>query len=140
LNTAISSMMILVNKLCEQEKIGQDTFAGLLKVLSPFAPFLSEELWLTLGEKESIFKQTWPEYNADLARDENIKLIVQVNGKLRDTIEVSADISEEDAKNTALESEKVQKWIEGKEVLKVIFAKGKIVSIVVKEESRLVGM
>jgi leucyl-tRNA synthetase len=132
LNTAIAAMMILTNKLSEQEKISFDTFAMLLQILAPFAPFLSEELWSQLGNTESVFKSAWPEYNAELARDETIQLIVQVNGKLRDTLEVLADISEEEAKKLALKSEKIQKWIEGKEVVKVIFVKGKLVSIVVK--------
>lgn len=132
LNTAVSAMMILVNKFCEQEKISRAAYENLLKILSPFAPFLCEEIWHELGNKENISKQAWPVFDAALAVDDTIQLSVQINGKLRDTIEVSVDISEEEAKKLAFESEKVQKWVEGKEVLKVIYVKGRLVSVVTK--------
>ena len=93
---------------------------------------MCEEIWNELGNKENISKQVWPVFDAGLAVDDMIQLNVQVNGKIRDTLEVGADISEEEAKKLAFESEKVQKWIEGKEVLKVIYVKGRLVSIVVK--------
>ena len=132
LNTAVSAMMIMVNKFCEQEKISRDSFISFLKILSPFAPFISEELFAILDNKENISKQTWPTFNPELATDDTIQLNIQVNGKIRDTIEVGVDISEEEAKKLVFASEKVQKWVEGKEVLKVIYVKGRLVSIVVK--------
>ncbi|MDP2737061.1 MAG: hypothetical protein Q8O59_04790, partial [bacterium] len=79
----------------------------------------------------SIFKQVWPKFNPDLVKDEKISLVVQVNGKVRENIEVLADISEEEAKKIALASEKIKKWLEGKEVKKVIFVKGKLINIVI---------
>ena len=90
-----------------------------------------EELWEKLGHKESIFKEKWPEYDAKLAKDEEIEMVVQINGKVRDKFKVSVDISEEEAKKMALESAKVKKWLDGKEPKKVVFVKGKLVSIVV---------
>ncbi len=131
-NTAISSMMILVNNIEKQEIIAKDDFSMLLVILAPFAPHLTEELWSELGNKESIFKEKWPEYDKKLIKDETINLIVQVNGKLRDTIVAPANISEDKAKTMAMESEKIKKWTEEKEIIKVIFVKGKLINIVIK--------
>ncbi|MFA4941067.1 MAG: class I tRNA ligase family protein, partial [Patescibacteria group bacterium] len=132
LNTAVSTMMILANKMEESEKISLDSYQAFLKILSPFAPHLAEELWHELGYKKSIFLEKWPEYNKKFIIDETINLVVQINGKLRDTIAVPADISEEEAKKEALASEKVKKWLEEQEIVKVIFVKGKLINIVVK--------
>ncbi|MCX6779079.1 MAG: class I tRNA ligase family protein, partial [Candidatus Magasanikbacteria bacterium] len=97
----------------------------------PFTPHLAEEIWEALGEKKSIFVNVWPEFNAELAKDITITLAVQVNGKLRETIDVAAEITEVEAKKTALASEKIQKWLEGKEPKKIIFVPGKLINIVV---------
>ncbi|MFH1255244.1 MAG: leucine--tRNA ligase [bacterium] len=129
-NTAISQMMIFANE--SEKEISKSDFENFLIILSPFAPHLCEELWSELGNKESIFKQKWPECDKNLIKDETINLVVQVNGKLRDNLEVSADISEEEAKKNAMESEKIKKWIDGKEILKVIFVKGRLVNIVLR--------
>lgn len=129
-NTAISSMMELVNEMNKVDNISKDEFALLVRLLSPFAPHISEELWSDLGNKNSIFESVWPAYDVELAKDTEIVLAVQINGKLRDTLTVSADIGEEEAKATALNSEKVQKWLEGKTPKKVIYVKGKLISIV----------
>jgi len=148
-NTAISQLMILRNSFYEIEEkqpilnksyiepirgrcIKKSDFEKFVIILSPFAPHLAEELWSQLGHKESIFKQSWPVYDKNLVKDETINLVIQVNSKVRDMIKVSADISEEEAKKIALASEKIKKWLEGKEVIKVIFVKGKLVNIVVK--------
>ncbi|MFA5360216.1 MAG: leucine--tRNA ligase [Patescibacteria group bacterium] len=130
-NTAIAQMMIFVNFAVKFNELPRGVFENFLKLLAPFAPHLAEELWFGLGNEESIFKQAWPKYNPALVKDETINLVIQVNGKIRDTIEVSSDISEEEAKKIALESEKVKKWLEGKEIKKVIFVKGKLVNIVI---------
>lgn len=132
LNTAVSAMMILVNKLNEQEKISKNNFENLLKILSPFAPHLSEELWEELGNKQSIFKEVWPEFNKDLIKDEIINLVIQVNGKLRATIEVPVDISEKEAIELAKNNEKIQNWIKDKKIVKAIFVKGRLVNIVLR--------
>ncbi|MDD5032313.1 MAG: class I tRNA ligase family protein, partial [Patescibacteria group bacterium] len=132
LNTAVSTMMILANEMEKSEKIDIIHYSLFIILLSPFAPHLAEELWAGLGHKESVFKQVWPEYDKKLIKDETINLVVQVNGKLRETISVAADISEKEAKEEAMKSEKIKKWLEGKEIVKVIFVKGRLINIVVK--------
>jgi len=131
-NTAVSQMMIFMNFAGKFDALPRPAMEKFLIILAPFAPHLSEELWSELGHKKSIFKEAWPEYNPELVKDEVINLVIQVNSRVRETMEVSADISEEEAKKIALESEKIKKWIEGKEVVKIIFVKGKLINIVVK--------
>ena len=130
-NTAISQMMIFINFASKFEAIPRAAAEKFLILLWPFVPHLAEELWEKLGHKESIFKEKWPEYDKKMIIDEKINLVVQVNGKVRETIEVSADISENEAKKIALESENIKKWLEDKEVKKVIFVKGKLINIVI---------
>lgn len=129
-NTAIAKLMILVNKIYE-EGCSNNEFGSFLVLLSPFAPHIAEELWEKLGHKESIFKEKWPKYDPKLIKDETIKLVVQINGKVRDTIETSADISEEEAKKLAMQSAKVKKIIGDKEIKKTIFVKGKLINMVI---------
>ncbi len=130
-NTAISQMMILVNEMIKEEKLFLTHYSLFLQLLSPFAPHIAEELWSELGNKESIFKFDWPKYDPALIQDEKITIAVQVNGKLRDTFDIPVDMSEEEIKKLTLSSEKVQKWLEGKEPKKVIYVKGRLVSVVV---------
>ena len=148
-NTAISQMMIFLNSFYKTydydykkggAQITRETdgflrgsdFKKFLKLLAPFAPFMAEELWLRLENKKSIFKQKWPEYNPELIKDEIINLAIQINGKFRGTIEVEADISEDEAKNIALENEKIIKWIENKKIIKTIFIKGRLINFIMK--------
>ena len=131
-NTAISALMILVNKLSDQSEIETADFSMLLLILAPFAPHLAEELWEEKISGESIFAQPWPKFDPTLAKDEVLNLVIQINGKLRDTLETSPEINEEEAKSLALASEKIKPWIEGKEIEKIIFVKGRLVNIVVK--------
>lgn len=130
-NTAISQMMILANEISKEEKVPQIEFLTFIKLLAPFAPHLAEEIWKTFGGKGSIFQSSWPEYEAALAKDKTITLAVQINGKVRDEIIVDAEIGETEAKKLALSSEKVQKWLENKEPKKVIYVKGRLISIVI---------
>jgi leucyl-tRNA synthetase len=130
-NTCISSLMILFNSI-EEKGIGQDDFAKFIQILAPFAPHLSEEIWRDkLGNIESIFKSAWPQYDPELIKDDMINLVVQINGKLRATIEVVANIPEDEAKKLALENENIKKWLESKEIKKVIFVPGKLLNIVI---------
>jgi len=131
-NTAISEMMILVNYLVKFDVLPKPAFEMFVKILAPFAPHMCEEIWQKFGHSESIFKESWPEYILDLTKDAKIELIAQINGKVRAKIEADANISEEDAKKTVMEDEKIKKWLEGKEIVKVIFVKGKLVNIVIK--------
>jgi leucyl-tRNA synthetase len=100
--------------------------------MAPFAPYLAHELWEMLGERESLLHAPWPKYEPGLAREEEIEIPVQVNGKLRSRIVVSADASEEDVRQRALADEKVQSFIAGKQVVKIIIVPGKLVNIVVR--------
>jgi len=150
-NTAISALMILVNQLtlnsekksqisngAGNKQLAKNYLKTLLLLLAPFAPHLSEELWqnfIIRGSKfeikNSIHGQSWPKYDQKLIKEKIISLIVQVNGRVRDKIEVEFDISEEKAKILALSRDKVQKWITGKEIKKVVFVKEKLINIVV---------
>ncbi len=147
-NTAISAMMILVNEMEKTQNIGVEDYKLLLLILSPFAPHICEELWgqivkskkacpeLAEGSKVksngSIFIEKWPIYDPELAKDETVDLIIQINGKMRDKVEVSSNISEDETKNLALAREKVQEWTKGKKIMKVVFVKGRLVNVVVK--------
>ena len=130
-NTAVSAMMIFVNE-AQAEGLAKDELEKFLIILAPFAPHMTEELWSRLGHKQSIFKEKWPAYDANLTKDEIVRLAIQVNGKLRDTMEAAADISADEAKEKALASEKVKKWTEGKLIAKVIVVKNRLVNVVLK--------
>jgi leucyl-tRNA synthetase len=103
----------------------------LVLLLAPFAPYLAHELWEILGERSNLLKASWPKYDPELAREEEIEIPVQVNGKLRSKIVVAPGTGEEKIKQLALADEKVQSYTTGKEIVKVIFT-GKLVSIVVR--------
>jgi leucyl-tRNA synthetase len=134
-NTAVAAMMEFVNYIYpsendKQNKLNKNDFAEFLKLLSPFAPHLSSELWEKYGNGELAFAD-WPKFNESLAKEKSINIAVQVNGKVRDELAVDAEISESEIKDLALKSEKVQKWLEGKAPKKIIYVKGKLVSVVV---------
>lgn len=130
-NTAISAMMIFVNEISKHDRLPKSAMERFLVILSPFAPHMAEELWAKLGHAESIFKSSWPKFNPEMIKDKEVNIVVQVNGKVRDTLKVSAEISDDEAKEMALSSEKIKSWTEGKEIKKVIYVKNKLVSIVV---------
>lgn len=131
-NTAIAQLMILINKMEEWNYLlSRDIYEKFILLLSPFAPHLAEEIWRQLGHQQSIALENWPEYDPALIQDEEIELVVQINGKVRDKIAAAADIAEEEARKLVLQSEKVQKWLNGQTPKKVIFIKGKLVNIVV---------
>ncbi|HCU70401.1 MAG TPA: leucine--tRNA ligase [Candidatus Moranbacteria bacterium] len=130
-NTAISQMMIFINSASKYEKLPKAGMEKFLMLLAPFAPHMAEEIWCgVLGHEKSIFLEVWPKFNEAMTKDEEINLVVQVNGKVRDMIIVSADIVEEEARKVVMESEKISKHIEGKEIKKIIFIKGKLINIV----------
>jgi leucyl-tRNA synthetase len=136
-NTAISALMILVNKL-QNKNHGIWHLKTLISLLAPFAPHICEELWQKHFVKSSDFRpqtsinyQPWPKYDPKLVKEETITLVIQVNGKVRDKVEVEADISEEKAKELAISREKIQKWIKDKKIKKVVFVPGKLINIVV---------
>jgi len=145
-NTAVSALMILANEMEKQHAksirsaitsrnanvpMQINDFEILLKLLAPMAPHIAEEIWQKLGAKKSIFFEKWPKYDIELIKEEMITLVIQINGKVRDKIEVEANISEEKAREFVLAREKVQKWIEGKKIKKVIFVPGKLINLVI---------
>jgi leucyl-tRNA synthetase len=130
-NTAISAMMIFVNHLAKQEVRPRSMVEPFVLLLAPFAPHIAEELWQRLGYSESLACQPWPKYDEELAKEKQVELAVQVNGKVRDRIVVPADLDEEQVKAKALAGEKVIAALAGKTPKKVIVIKGRLVSIVV---------
>ncbi len=131
LNTAVSSLMILVNELGQAEKISNNLYESLVKLLAPFAPHLAEELWEKPGHQESIFEEEWPRYDQALVADEELEIPIMINGKLRDTLKVAPEIAEEEIKKLALAKIKVKKWLAGQEPQKFIYIKGRAVNILV---------
>jgi len=133
-NTATAAFMEFINFASSSKKdIGRDVIERMLILLAPFAPHMTEELWQKLAKKDSIHKQKWPRYEPKLVREEKITLIIQINGKVRDKMEVEANTSKEKARGIAFSREKVKKWITDKEIKKIIFVPGKLINFVVEE-------
>jgi leucyl-tRNA synthetase len=130
-NTAISALMILASDFEKRESVSQESYEVLLKLIAPFVPHVADELWNGLGHKSSIHTQEWPVCDTSKTVDETLTIAVQVNGKVRDTISIAADAAETDVTAQALASEKVQGWLGEKDPKKVIYVKGRLVSIVV---------
>ncbi len=130
-NTAIAKMMELTNEWMKAETISKSAYASLIQLLAPFAPHIAEELWQQLGYGQSIARSGWPMCDEQYLTIDNVTIAIQVNGKLRGTIDVAVDVDEEEVKQLALKQENVAKWLEGKEPKKVIYVKGKLVSIVI---------
>ena len=130
-NTAISSMMILSTEMEKATHVSKADFKTFLQILSPFAPHMTEELWSVLGEKKSINLSTWPKWDEKLIKDDEIKIMIQVNGKVRSEIMVPADETEENITTEALKNGAIQKYLEGKSPKKVIYVKNRLVNIVV---------
>jgi leucyl-tRNA synthetase len=141
-NTSISAIMELVNVLyASEDAVAQGTVPkpflaevqrDLVLLIAPFAPYLAHELWEMLGQKESLLKGPWPKFDAALAKEEELEIPVQVNGKLRGKIVVAADATEDLVIERALAEEKVRTAIAGKQVVKKIYVPGKLLNLVVK--------
>jgi len=130
-NTAIAAMMTYVNVVRQGERTPhRDELEPLVQLVSPFAPHLAEELWQQLGHPESVFDAGWPRYDPELAREQLIDLAVQVQGKMRGTIRVRPDVTQEEALTTARETPSIARFVTG-EPKKVIFVKGRLLNIVV---------
>ncbi|MEI6399957.1 MAG: leucine--tRNA ligase [bacterium] len=129
-NTAISGMMILLNFWEKEEVVPIYSYKIFLQLLAPFAPHMTEQLWHELGESSSIHLSTWPKYDESLTQDDEITVVVQINGKVRAELLVPVDIEEAEVIKLAVTNEKILPWIESKEIKKTIYVKGKLVSIV----------
>lgn len=131
-NTAIAAMMSLVNAFYDKG-VNRAEYQTLLLLLNPFAPHITEELWALLGETGEVLSlQPWPQYEESKTVESTVEIAVQVNGKLRSTIRLPLDCGQEQAADTALADEKVRNAIAGKQVVKTIVVKNKIVNLVVK--------
>ena len=129
-NTAISALMEYLNILYKNNH-SKEQIKTLLILLAPFAPHITEELWEATGEKQSIHKQEFPEYNEKLIQSDIINIVVQVNGQLRANLEISTDSTEEQIKETALQIENVKKHTQNKQIKKTIIVKNKLINFVV---------
>ena len=129
-NTAISQMMIFINSAIKEEILPLNYAEGFIKMLNPIAPHITEELWSILGHKDSIAYEAWPTFDEEKCKEDIITLPIQVNGKLRATIQVSLDSDESLIKKMALEA--VKSYIDGKNIVKEIYVKNKIYNIVIK--------
>jgi len=129
-NTAIASLMEFTNAIY-QFGADKETFAKLIIMLSPIIPHFSEELWSLLGNKESIFKASWPKYDPGMLIEDTVEIVLQVNGKVRSKIVVPAGMSEEKIKELILSEEKLKPWLQGKPLRKIIVVPDKLVNIVV---------
>lgn len=129
-NTAISQMMICTNAFTQAGAVPLEEFVVFLKILNPFAPHITEEIHSKLGGEGLLSEMTWPEYDEEALIQTECDLVVQVNGKLRDRIWMAKDATEEEAKELALASQKIQDFIDGKTIRKVIYVPGKIMNLV----------
>jgi leucyl-tRNA synthetase len=135
-NTAVAALMELRNTLQSKEALlsgseaWDEAIEALLLLLCPIAPHITEELWSRLGKPYSIHQQPWPVWDEEVAAEETLTLVVQINGKLRDRIQVPVDIDEAGARTLALASENAQRYIGDKEPRKVIYVQGRLVNIV----------
>ena len=131
-NTAISQMMIFINECYKAETVYKEYAFNFIKMLSCIAPHICEEMWQMLGHDSSIAYETWPTYDENMLVSETVEMGAQVNGKLRAKIQVTKDTDDEAVKEIAFEQENVKAHTEGKNIVKVIVVKNKIVNIVVK--------
>ena len=131
-NTAISSMMEFVNAWQTSENgLDKKDLADFLRIFSPFAPHLAEELWVSLGNKDLCCQQKWPKYDEKLIEEKRVLLIVQINGKVRDKIEMKAGSSQKEVEKLVLKSEKIKVLIGDAEVKKIVFVYNKLINIVI---------
>ncbi len=139
-NTAISSIMELVNEIYkykENDKINisilKKAISDLVLMLAPFAPHLSEELWQLLGGKECVYSQEWPKYDEKALVKDEVEIVMQINGKVKEKIQIPSNITKEEMERLVLEMEKTKELILGKEIIKIVAVPNKLVNIVVKE-------
>ena len=131
-NTAVSALMILLNNYEDEESITRDEYRTLLHLLNPFAPHITEELNEKYSLGKPLCESNWPKYDETKIENDNYELVFQVNGKVRGKMEVAKETSKQEMEKLAKENENVKKFIEGKEIVKIITIPGRLVNIVVK--------
>ncbi|HLR53444.1 MAG TPA: leucine--tRNA ligase [Pseudogracilibacillus sp.] len=129
-NTGIAQMMVFINEGYKAEAISKEMAEGFIKLLYPVAPHLAEEVWQVLGHEETITYEAWPSYDETKLEEEEVQVVLQVMGKVRAKVQVEKDMEESDLEELALQNEKIQPWLEGKTVRKVIVIPNKLVNIV----------
>jgi leucyl-tRNA synthetase len=129
-NTSISQMMILVNEYTASEIRSHESMSAFIRILAPFAPHIAEELWLILGHEGSIIKASWPQYDESKMQQSTVEIVLQVNSKIRSRATVSADATEDELKEIALNDEYVKKNLEGLTIRKSIIVPGKLVNFI----------
>ena len=131
-NTAIATMMSLVNDFSKKGSVTKGEYKTLITLLNPVAPHMTEELWLTYGNGELLSLQPWPKYDEGKTVDDEIEIVVQINGKIKDKLMIPAGLDKDGTQEAAMNTEKIKGLIEGKNVVKAIAVPGKLVNIVVK--------
>jgi leucyl-tRNA synthetase len=123
--------MILLNEMEKKiDSINRGMAENYIKILTPFAPYISEELWQNIGNKKSVHLEAWPEYNKHLIEDEDVEFLIQVNGKLRDKVLMPRGASQQEVEKIAMARERVKEFVSGKPK-KVIFVQDKLINIVI---------
>jgi leucyl-tRNA synthetase len=130
-NTAIAQMMIFVNEVFKQNELHRALWEPFVLLMAPYAPHIAEEMWEKLGHGESLAHHGWPEWDEAFTKDEEVEIVVQVNGKIRARLNVPADTAEGELKEQALGNERVQRYTEGKSIRKVVTVPNKLVNVVV---------
>jgi leucyl-tRNA synthetase len=136
-NTSIASLMELVNELHKLEAglsaaCVREVCETVTLLLAPFAPYTAQELWTELDHDSPVFRESWPNFDASLAKEDLIEIPVQVNGKLRSHLQVALGTSKQDLERLALVNEKVKPFVEGKQIAKIVVVPDRLVNIVVK--------
>ena len=132
-NTAVSSLMILLNEIEKQETISCKDYRTLIELLNPFAPHITEEINEICSLGQPLCDSSWPRYDENKIIDETYEMVVQVNGKVRGKIQIATNTSKEDMEKIAVNIENVKKFINGKKIIKIITIQSKIVNIVVND-------
>jgi leucyl-tRNA synthetase len=130
-NTAVSACMILLNEMEKAESVNVKDFKSFLQILAPFIPYVADQMWRELGEKKSIHLSKWPKFDPKKFANETVKIVVQVNGKIRTELVIQKEMDQEAVKAMALKDAAIIPWIEGKEVKRIIYVPGRLVNIVV---------
>lgn len=130
-NTAVSTLMILVNDLEKEEEVAREDFEILLKLLAPFAPHVAEELWQVCGHDTSIHLESWPVYDSSKVIEDVVNIAVQVNGKTREVLTTVKDLTEDAVVKAVLELPGVQKWVEDRPIKRVIWVKNRILNLII---------
>ena len=139
-NTAISAIMELVNELYKYKEIDNRNeplmaraIRDLILILSPFSPHICEEMWEALGNDKSLYKHPWPLYKEEALQKEEVEIVVQINGKVKEKIMVHSDLTPQELEEIVMKDQTVERLVEGKEIMKLITVPGKLVNIVVKQ-------